>query len=139
MVYIKNLDIKSFRGISSLQLSDLSPINILTGDNNCGKTSVLEIIQSYADPGDLRVWGSLLRRDTTQPLRLDSFSYYEGFYDLFDVNKDEKRVEYIVHNSGRNLKTEITLSLQLYKEKKKCPKKNIMTWRGFFAFRMRKF
>ncbi|HIS46951.1 MAG TPA: AAA family ATPase [Candidatus Scybalocola faecigallinarum] len=99
MVYIKNLDIKSFRGISSLQLSDLSPINILTGDNNCGKTSVLEIIQSYADPGDLRVWGSLLRRDTTQPLRLDSFSYYEGFYDLFDVNKDEKRVEYIVHNS----------------------------------------
>ena len=63
MIYIKSLDIKSFRGISSLQLNGLSPINILTGDNNSGKTSVLEVLQSYSNPENFRIWGTVLRRN----------------------------------------------------------------------------
>ena len=86
MEYIKSLDIRSFRGISSLQLNNLSQINILTGDNNCGKTSVLEVIQSYENPKDFKVWGKLLRRETSRIGGLNPFSYYEGFYDLFNIN-----------------------------------------------------
>ena len=106
MTYIKNLDIRSFRGISSLQLDNLSQINILTGDNNCGKTSVLEIIQSYENPEDFRVWGNILRREASRFGGLNPFSYYEGFYDLFDINKEEKKVEYIVEKKQEFLDIE---------------------------------
>lgn len=95
MIYIKSLDIKSFRGISSLQLNGLSPINILTGDNNSGKTSVLEVLQSYSDPENFRIWGTVLRRNINRTFH-SSYSYYEGIYDLFDVNKENKYIEYTV-------------------------------------------
>ena len=42
--HIKVLIIYDFRGIKNLKLNDLKGINIITGDNNSGKTSVLEVI-----------------------------------------------------------------------------------------------
>ncbi len=47
---ISSIDIKTFRGIKDLKLEELAQINILTGDNNCGKTSILEVIQSFEKP-----------------------------------------------------------------------------------------
>jgi predicted ATP-dependent endonuclease of OLD family len=41
---ISNLEIQNFRGIKQLKLSELSPINLIVGTNNAGKTSVLEAI-----------------------------------------------------------------------------------------------
>ena len=99
MAYIKNLDIIAFRGITSLQLNDLSPINILTGDNNSGKTSVLEVIRSYENPRDFRIWTDLLRRGPNSPLQFTPLSLHEGFYDLFNINNDEKKIKYIVEGT----------------------------------------
>ena len=96
MAHIQSLDIKSFRGISSLELKELSPINILTGDNNSGKTSVLEVIRSYEDFSDLRIWWGLLRRESSRIGTQISLSVYEGFYDLFNINEKEKKVEYVI-------------------------------------------
>lgn len=45
-VYISELDIEAYRGIKNLKMENLAPINIITGDNNSGKTSVLELLQS---------------------------------------------------------------------------------------------
>lgn len=42
--HISNIKIRSFRGIRNLELKDTKLINILTGDNNGGKTSVLEVM-----------------------------------------------------------------------------------------------
>ncbi len=39
-----DLDIKNFRGIESLSISNIKQVNLITGKNNCGKTSVLEAI-----------------------------------------------------------------------------------------------
>ncbi len=39
-IHITELNIETYRGIKSLKLNNLAPINIITGDNNCGKTSV---------------------------------------------------------------------------------------------------
>lgn len=50
--HISDIYIRSFRGISNLELKDIKLINILTGDNNGGKTSVLEVIQSIKNPCD---------------------------------------------------------------------------------------
>ena len=61
--FISKVYIESFRGIKALELNDLLPINILTGDNNNGKTSVLEVLQSLENPGDFRLWRSLIRKE----------------------------------------------------------------------------
>lgn len=92
MTYINSLDIQSFRGISSLQLDQLSSINILTGDNNSGKTSVLEVIESYSNPESLKMWGTLLRKGSSA----SAYSFYEGFYDLFNINEKDKSIEYTI-------------------------------------------
>ena len=59
-VYISELDIETYRGIKNLKMENLAPINIITGDNNSGKTSVLELLQSVKNPGSFRVWRELL-------------------------------------------------------------------------------
>ncbi len=93
--YISRLHIKSFRGIKDLELDDLQPINIFTGDNNSGKTSVLEVIQSFENPGNFRSWKNILRKNPRISPR-NGITYYEGFYDLFDINTEVKKVEYTI-------------------------------------------
>ncbi len=39
---LSNLWIRDFRAIQDLRLDGLAPVTLLTGDNNCGKTSALE-------------------------------------------------------------------------------------------------
>lgn len=41
---ITRLQIERFRGIRSMELTDLKTVNVLVGKNNCGKTSVLEAL-----------------------------------------------------------------------------------------------
>lgn len=43
-IHIKDFDIQEYRGIKNLTLKNLNSINILTGNNNSGKTSILEIL-----------------------------------------------------------------------------------------------
>ena len=40
----KNIEIKNFRGIDHLKIDDFSRVNVLLGQNNSGKTTVLEAI-----------------------------------------------------------------------------------------------
>ena len=40
----KNLEIKNFRGIDHLKIDDFSRVNVLLGQNNSGKSTVLEAI-----------------------------------------------------------------------------------------------
>ena len=79
-----------------MQLNELSPINILTGDNNSGKTSVLEVLQTYSNPENFRIWATVLRRNVNRVIPFSSYTYYEGIYDLFDINKENKYIEYTV-------------------------------------------
>ena len=106
--HISDINIKSFRGIKNLELKNINQINILTGDNNNGKTSILEVIQSYQNPADIREWRSLLRRNGQGRMSSD-ITYYEGFYDLFNINDDEKKIEYSISlNSGENHKVSMS-------------------------------
>jgi AAA15 family ATPase/GTPase len=41
---IKNIEIKNFRGIELMGIEDLARVNILLGQNNCGKSTVLEAL-----------------------------------------------------------------------------------------------
>jgi len=44
LVMIKDIHIQNYRGIKDLKIKDFKRINLLVGDNNSGKTSVLEAI-----------------------------------------------------------------------------------------------
>jgi len=42
--FFKSVKIENFRGIKSLEISDLARVNLFVGKNGCGKTSVLESV-----------------------------------------------------------------------------------------------
>ena len=42
---LTDICIEGFRGIRSMELNNLHPLNLMIGENNSGKTSVLEAIQ----------------------------------------------------------------------------------------------
>ena len=46
----QTIDIKAYRGLKNITLQNLSRVNILVGENNTGKTSILEAIQLLRDP-----------------------------------------------------------------------------------------
>ncbi|WP_051677033.1 AAA family ATPase [Maridesulfovibrio frigidus] len=52
MQHIDNVTIHAFRGLKELELNDFSRINLFVGDNNCGKTSVLEALYAFCNPAD---------------------------------------------------------------------------------------
>ena len=105
-IHVSELNIDTYRGIKSLRLENFSSVNIITGDNNCGKTSVLELLRSLRNPSDFRVWRELIRRDSTNVM--EGISYYEGFCDLFDINEEEMYIKYGVEYE--NEKHEIIIS-----------------------------
>lgn len=95
-VHINDLFVSRFRGIESLRLNELNGINILTGDNNCGKTSVLELLSTLDGPDSFLVWASCGRLSTRPFSRR---MYYESFYSLFPIDSQEKQVLYEVHDA----------------------------------------
>lgn len=64
--HIKELNIESFRGVKNLSLNELNHINIITGDNNCGKTSVLEVLETLNSPANINTWVKLNYRRSKQ-------------------------------------------------------------------------
>ncbi|WP_088225731.1 AAA family ATPase [Desulfosporosinus sp. FKB] len=56
--HITELNIKTYRGISNLKIKDFGEFNIFVGDNNCGKTSVLEVLKILSQPNDI---GSIIK------------------------------------------------------------------------------
>ena len=54
-VLYTSMEIKGYRGLSSLRLDGLTRINLLVGTNNSGKTSILECIGLLHAAGDHRM------------------------------------------------------------------------------------
>ena len=56
---ITSVEFENFRGLKHLQLSELSPITLLTGRNNAGKSSILEGIFLFMDHAAVESFGKL--------------------------------------------------------------------------------
>lgn len=100
---ISAINIKSFRGIDSLKLDNLQQINILTGDNNSGKTSVLEVISTFNQPDNFRSWLDVSREDGL----IGGISVYERVNDFFNVNCEKKKVEYVISSNNQDTRVEM--------------------------------
>jgi hypothetical protein len=59
---IRSLHIEGYRGFESFDMEGLGRINLLVGDNNSGKTSVLEAIHLLVSLGDPSILGQILSR-----------------------------------------------------------------------------
>src|SRR5438105_11859689 len=66
MKHIDEFTIHAFRGLRDVKLEKLGQINLLVGDNNSGKTSVLEALLLFHDPLSRLTW-----RDTTSLREID--------------------------------------------------------------------
>lgn len=86
-IHISEFNIHKFRGITDLRLENLKDINILTGDNNTGKTSVLEVLNYLSAPDDLRtlIYGS---KRILWPLFRDNLVEYDRIKFLFPIDDD---------------------------------------------------
>jgi AAA domain, putative AbiEii toxin, Type IV TA system len=67
---LESINIQQFRGVRDLELQNLGLINLLVGINNSGKTSVLEALNIYCHPLDLRTWLSTARLREQEAFRV---------------------------------------------------------------------
>lgn len=58
----REVTIDGFRGIKQLELEKLGPLNLLVGENNSGKTSVLEALSVLCNRYEPYEWLSMIRR-----------------------------------------------------------------------------
>jgi predicted ATP-dependent endonuclease of OLD family len=58
----KDIQIFGFRGFQEIKLSDLGQVNLLVGNNNSGKTSILEAIAIFCNPLDPFRWLEVSKR-----------------------------------------------------------------------------
>lgn len=95
--HIKEFTVHDYKGIHELTLKDIAPINILTGDNNSGKTSLLELLATTDQPSKLRNWVAGTRIEPSKSFlgyyRISS--YFSALYYLFPCNQeDDKNISY---------------------------------------------
>ncbi len=90
-IHIKSINIETYRGIKNLNLEGFTGINIFTGDNNSGKTSVLEVLQTVGNPGSPKSWSQLGR---TEKYPNPSQTVFESIKNLYSVAESEMRIAY---------------------------------------------
>lgn len=92
-MYITNLKIRTFRAIENLELTLNKGLNVLIGENNAGKTSVIDLLRLVLDKGnypnniywkesDFRVSGS----DNYEPIEFDIIFNVDDKQELFWFN-----------------------------------------------------
>lgn len=93
MVFLKRFSVNQFRGIHELNVDGLGDINLIVGDNNSGKTSVLESIMLLRSTTSFSNILNVVRlRDNGffSPFRLSTF---DNFLYMFNPQNDEKIIE----------------------------------------------
>lgn len=91
---IEKLYIDSFRGIRDLFLEHLSPVNLIVGNNNTGKTSVLEAIEflRFYNAGLVNAMQIARQRDYQFAMEYSN-SIYENIMCMFPQDAPIKKIE----------------------------------------------
>ena len=90
MIYLSKYHVESFRGITDLELEDLGDINLILGDNNCGKTSFLESLMLLKNIDD---FSNVLRVSRIRSLNYyypNRLSAFNSFLYMFNPNQTPK-------------------------------------------------
>lgn len=121
---LKNLTIKNFRCFENFHLKDLKRVNIFVGDNNSGKSSVLEAVgMLYPRLEDhfriLEARGvGLVFNDLKAHKRMTSFNYaILKFFSFFFKKNTENSIEIFseFYEAKKNVNLQISLSSKIEK------------------------
>lgn len=105
-VHIHDFYIERFRGIRELKAENINHVNLIVGDNNCGKTSVLEALLLLQNPEDISNMFRVARyRDNNGVFNKNSV--YEGFINLFPKYPAEALLRVLAHSDGKELEYSI--------------------------------
>ena len=86
---IDSLEISCFRGIKGLELRDLGSVNLLLGNNDAGKTSVLEAIKLFEHPLDIDAMARSARlRLVNTVYARDNYTQLESLLSFFPFEQD---------------------------------------------------
>lgn len=91
MKMLSQLRIDGFRGIRDLEIDKLTQVNLIVGDNNCGKTSMLEAMQLLRS-------GSVANIYRVAKLRVNTFftssnSLYDNFICMFSKDANKLKIQ----------------------------------------------
>lgn len=105
---ISELIIEKYRGINNLKLENLGKVNVIAGENNTGKTSILEVIESLENPNNLREWRLIGKREGNGS-RI-STTIYDTMKSLFPINNEdsETNIVYFGKSNEKNFSVELT-------------------------------
>lgn len=83
--FVRSLDIQGFRVLSKLHIAPFGRVNLITGQNNTGKTSLLEAIRILVTGGSLRTLFDILnyREELTESERTYQTTDPAPFCNLF--------------------------------------------------------
>jgi len=101
MTLINKLQIERFRGVRDLSIDRLSQINLIVGDNNCGKTSLLEAIHLLRAPGSLaNIYTIVKLREALLGLKVNSV--YDSFVCMFPKDEDVLKIQLSCEYDGNS-------------------------------------
>lgn len=98
----KNIEIKNFRGIDHLKIDDFSRVNVLVGQNNSGKSTVLEAIamlMSMSNPDAPQMINAVRARKS-----FSNFIDIKYFFRNMDVSTPPEVTSKQTDGSSRHLK-----------------------------------
>lgn len=81
MTVLQRLSLIAYRGISALALDELTPVSLVVGANNAGKSSILEAAGLLLRPPDPTQWVSAVRH------RDADMSLVDGLWSLFPASE----------------------------------------------------
>ena len=90
----QTIDIKEYRGLKNITLQNLSRVNILVGENNTGKTSILEAIQILRDPEVVDNVLSIAKKRQPRNIMVQSANLipFDEFLYSFPVQGEQKDI-----------------------------------------------
>lgn len=104
--HIQELQIETYRGIKNLQIENLGDVNILVGDNNTGKTSVLEAIQLLCNPSKYNFIRIARQRERYRAVIRMGLGILDSVLYLFNVQSCSKEENYYYLSVGGTINSQ---------------------------------
>ncbi|MGH2534101.1 MAG: AAA family ATPase [Thermomicrobiales bacterium] len=83
----KSIRIQNFRGLTDLRIDDLGRVNLIVGANNVGKTSLLEALWLFQDPGNPSITIDLANARGYEPLPRTAEVLWHGLFWSMEIDR----------------------------------------------------
>ena len=119
---IKSLEINNYRNLSNLKINSLGNVNLITGKNNTGKSTLLEAIIILASKGDLKTIMELLTERGEYFRHVDNSKNIESSLNILSSLFNNRKISFqendliLIQNKITNIKEFVTIKFVKYIE-----------------------